>query len=100
MPFYTDRAMPRDPLQGPAAAPCGDHDRDRDTIHIHGQMRKVLVDNPNDKLTVAQTCIAGGGAGFMVSFVLTPIELVKCRMQMANAPYVGPNIRMLCTYGR
>ena len=60
-----------------------------------GQMRKFLVDNPNDKLTVAQTCIAGGGAGFMVSFVLTPIELVKCRMQVANAPYVGRTIRML-----
>ena len=33
--------MPPDPLQGPATAPCGDHDRDRDTVHIHGADAEV-----------------------------------------------------------
>ncbi|OCF33864.1 mitochondrial ornithine carrier protein [Kwoniella heveanensis BCC8398] len=34
------------------------------------------------EMTMGELAIAGGGAGFMASFVLTPIELVKCRMQV------------------
>ncbi|WVR04730.1 hypothetical protein IAU60_001741 [Kwoniella sp. DSM 27419] len=34
------------------------------------------------ELEMSELAIAGGGAGFMASFVLTPIELVKCRMQV------------------
>lgn len=29
-------------------------------------------------------CFSGGVAGFMASFVLTPIELVKCKLQVTN----------------
>jgi len=33
-------------------------------------------------LPLPQLALAAGGAGFMTSFVLTPIELVKCKMQV------------------
>ena len=34
-------------------------------------------------LTPPRLCVAGGFSGLCVSFVLTPVELVKCRMQQA-----------------
>lgn len=33
-------------------------------------------------LSIAQLAIAGAGAGSVTSFVLTPIELIKCKMQV------------------
>ncbi|KAF8626959.1 hypothetical protein AX15_004614 [Amanita polypyramis BW_CC] len=33
-------------------------------------------------LSIPQLALAAGGAGFVTSFLLTPIELVKCRMQV------------------
>ncbi|WWC68072.1 uncharacterized protein I206_101991 [Kwoniella pini CBS 10737] len=41
------------------------------------------------ELTTAELAIAGGGAGFMASFVLTPIELIKCRMQVQRLAIEG-----------
>ncbi|WWD00699.1 hypothetical protein V866_007634 [Kwoniella sp. B9012] len=41
------------------------------------------------ELTTAELAIAGGGAGFMASFVLTPIELIKCRMQVQRLAMEG-----------
>ncbi|KAG7664848.1 ORT1 [[Candida] subhashii] len=29
-------------------------------------------------------CVAGGFAGLMASFILTPVELIKCQLQVAN----------------
>ncbi|KAK6459242.1 mitochondrial ornithine carrier protein [Scheffersomyces xylosifermentans] len=29
-------------------------------------------------------CVSGGFAGFMASFILTPIELIKCQLQVSN----------------
>ncbi|KIY45113.1 mitochondrial carrier [Fistulina hepatica ATCC 64428] len=39
-------------------------------------------------LSITQLGLAASGAGFVTSFILTPIELVKCRMQvqMMNGP--------------
>ncbi|KAI0372094.1 mitochondrial carrier [Pilatotrama ljubarskyi] len=34
------------------------------------------------QLSLGQLALAGGGAGCLTSFVLTPIELVKCKMQV------------------
>ena len=34
--------------------------------------------------TLLETCISGGGAGVCASFVLTPVELIKCRLQTRN----------------
>ncbi|WRT64638.1 uncharacterized protein IL334_001572 [Kwoniella shivajii] len=41
------------------------------------------------ELTTPEIAIAGGGAGFMASFVLTPIELIKCRMQVQRLSLEG-----------
>ncbi|WWC86780.1 uncharacterized protein L201_001659 [Kwoniella dendrophila CBS 6074] len=41
------------------------------------------------ELTTAELAIAGGGAGFMASYVLTPIELIKCRMQVQRLALEG-----------
>ncbi|CAH2351375.1 mitochondrial thiamine pyrophosphate carrier 1 [[Candida] railenensis] len=35
-------------------------------------------------------CVSGGFAGFTASFVLTPIELVKCKLQVQNVKQSGP----------
>lgn len=39
-------------------------------------------------------CTSGGVAGFMASFILTPIELVKCKLQVSNlaASKASPNM--------
>ncbi|PWN23256.1 mitochondrial carrier [Microstroma glucosiphilum] len=38
--------------------------------------------NPEAPLSLPQLAIAAAGAGAVTSFVLTPIELIKCRMQV------------------
>ena len=47
-----------------------------------------------NELTLFELCMAGAGAGVAVSFVLTPVELIKCRMQVSaqmDVPlYKGP----------
>ncbi|PCH44953.1 mitochondrial carrier [Wolfiporia cocos MD-104 SS10] len=44
------------------------------------------------ELSLGQRALAGAGAGAVTSFLLTPIELVKCKMQvqMLMAPGVSP----------
>ncbi|KAJ7096714.1 L-ornithine transporter [Mycena belliarum] len=37
---------------------------------------------PSPQLTIPQLGLAAAGAGFVTSFILTPIELVKCKMQV------------------
>lgn len=48
----------------------------------------------NDDLPMPMVLTAGAGTGLVVSFVLTPIELVKCRLQVVNTAaanaYRGP----------
>ncbi|KAJ3312111.1 hypothetical protein HDV04_003365 [Boothiomyces sp. JEL0838] len=38
----------------------------------------------SDPLSTAQLCCAGGLSGAVVSYVLTPVELLKCRLQMQD----------------
>mmetsp|Transcript_10405 Transcript_10405/g.14694 ORF Transcript_10405/g.14694 Transcript_10405/m.14694 type:complete len:359 (+) Transcript_10405:173-1249(+) len=38
-----------------------------------------------EDLTLLQLSLAGAGAGALVPFVLTPVELIKCRLQVQNA---------------
>ncbi|KAH9926670.1 mitochondrial carrier [Fomitopsis serialis] len=49
-------------------------------------------DPATHQLSLGQLALAGSGAGCVTSFVLTPIELVKCKMQvqMLMAPGVSP----------
>lgn len=46
---------------------------------VRGQMETILRSSPGAPLTVNQQVIAGAGAGFAVSFLATPTELIKCR---------------------
>ncbi|XP_071702581.1 mitochondrial carnitine/acylcarnitine carrier-like protein isoform X1 [Rutidosis leptorrhynchoides] len=48
---------------------------------VRGQMETILRSAPGAPLTVNQQVIAGAGAGFAVSFLATPTELIKCRLQ-------------------
>ncbi|KAI3406145.2 ORT1 [Candida oxycetoniae] len=45
---------------------------------------KSLKVTDTDILPLWSKCVAGGFAGFMASFVLTPVELVKCQLQVVN----------------
>ncbi|KAH0834943.1 mitochondrial carrier domain-containing protein [Lanmaoa asiatica] len=45
-------------------------------------IRRVTGRPPSQDLTLPQLAIAGAGAGTVTSFVLTPVELVKCKMQV------------------
>lgn len=47
----------------------------------YGQTYKLLSDNLSD---LQKIVISGGVAGSFASFVLTPVELVKCKLQVAN----------------
>lgn len=55
-----------------------------------GQMENLLRSSPEEKLSVGKQFIAGGGAGFAVSFVACPTELVKCRLQAQSALAAAP----------
>ncbi|EGC36321.1 hypothetical protein DICPUDRAFT_47204 [Dictyostelium purpureum] len=48
----------------------------------YGQMKELLQKDPNIPLTIPQYAISGGVAGCGASFVLTPVELIKCRLQI------------------
>ncbi|KAG6379869.1 mitochondrial carrier [Boletus reticuloceps] len=45
-------------------------------------IRWITGDLSSRELTLPQLAMAGAGAGAVTSFVLTPIELVKCKMQV------------------
>ncbi|KAL1941753.1 hypothetical protein VTO73DRAFT_6753 [Trametes versicolor] len=47
----------------------------------------------SQSLSLGQLALAGAGAGTLTSFVLTPIELVKCKMQvqMLRPPPISPS---------
>ncbi|KAH6906150.1 mitochondrial carrier domain-containing protein [Coprinopsis sp. MPI-PUGE-AT-0042] len=45
-------------------------------------IRKATHQPPDTHLHLSQLCLAGAGAGAVTSFLLTPLELVKCKMQV------------------
>ena len=53
----------------------------------------LAQNNPNNTIGVAEHAIAGLGAGLAVSFVASPIELIKAKLQVqyaGKALYKGP----------
>ena len=57
----------------------------------YGSIQKLLRAGSDAPLTVGQLTVAGALAGTVVSFVMTPVELVKCRMQVqAPGASAGP----------
>jgi len=55
-------------------------------------IKRLLGEKPDaPPLNLWQLVVASGGAGVGVSFVLAPVELIKCRLQVQNnAMYKGP----------
>lgn len=51
--------------------------------------RFLLHVNDGVELSLFQLSLAGAGAGAVVPFVLTPVELVKCRLQVQNSSGTG-----------
>ena len=64
----------------------------------YGQCKRLLGEKPGsgEDLSLLRLATAGAGAGLVVSFVLTPFELIKCRLQVTQSvdpsfrPYKGP----------
>ncbi|CAM0956085.1 unnamed protein product [Alopecurus aequalis] len=52
---------------------------------VRGQMETLLRSEPGAPLTVKQQVVAGAGAGFAVSFLACPTELIKCRLQAQSS---------------
>ncbi|KAG9406475.1 hypothetical protein AC1031_002795 [Aphanomyces cochlioides] len=49
-----------------------------------GQVKNLLYGTKTESLATSQIATAGGVSGCIVSFILTPIELIKCRMQVTT----------------
>ncbi|GBE87547.1 mitochondrial carrier [Sparassis latifolia] len=49
---------------------------------LQNLIRRMSETPESQRLSLAQLALAGSGAGSITSFVLTPIELVKCKMQV------------------
>jgi ornithine carrier protein len=45
-------------------------------------IRRINSQPSSHELSLPQLALAGGGAGAVTSFLLTPVELVKCKMQV------------------
>ena len=56
----------------------------------YGAIQKLIKAGSDGPLTVPQLTLAGALAGTVVSFVMTPVELVKCRLQVHRDITVGP----------
>lgn len=69
---------------------------------VYANLKRLLLNNRqsageygnSQDLSLFELSIAGAGAGAVVSFVLTPVELVKCRLQVSSQQatplYKGP----------
>ena len=52
----------------------------------YGKFKKLLGEQEGVKeLSLFELAMAGAGAGLVVPFVLTPVELIKCRLQVQNS---------------
>ncbi|CAI8583523.1 unnamed protein product [Vicia faba] len=56
---------------------------------VRGQMESLLRSHPGAPLTVSQQFVCGAGAGFAVSFLACPTELIKCSFFAPTLPLVA-----------
>ena len=54
--------------------------------YLKRRLREEQGLHPDAELPMPYVLLAGAGTGFCVAWVLTPIELVKCRMQVSGQP--------------
>jgi len=62
--------------------------------HCQNVVRSLSSRN-SEELTNTQLAAAGGLAGAAVSFVLTPFELIKCRVQVANLTHSAESVSVV-----
>ncbi|KAI8922837.1 mitochondrial carrier domain-containing protein [Entophlyctis helioformis] len=53
---------------------------------VQNSIRSLSGMEPSAPLSMSQLALAGALSGACVSFVLTPVELIKCRLQVQGAP--------------
>lgn len=60
---------------------------------FNGRLKRMLSEQgdlaPGEELPMPLVLLAGAGTGFFVSFILTPVELIKCRLQVAGPGVMG-----------
>jgi ornithine carrier protein len=56
----------------------------------YGRIQKLFQNGSDKPLSVPQLSAAGAIAGMAVSAVLTPVELIKCKIQIHSKTYKGP----------
>ncbi|KAL0958170.1 hypothetical protein HGRIS_000333 [Hohenbuehelia grisea] len=49
-------------------------------------IRRFTPSTSEETLSIPQLALAGAGAGLVASFILTPIELIKCKLQVQMIP--------------
>lgn len=54
---------------------------------VRGQMEGLLRSEAGVPLTISQQFVCGAGAGFAVSFLACPTELIKCRLDSFDMYY-------------
>ncbi|KAL3937794.1 MAG: hypothetical protein SGBAC_007174 [Bacillariaceae sp.] len=55
----------------------------------YSHCKAALGESPQHQLSLGELALAGGGAGLLVPLVNTPVELVKCRLQVQSAAEVA-----------
>ncbi|XBW36783.1 hypothetical protein QEN19_002360 [Hanseniaspora menglaensis] len=63
----------------------------------YGQTYKYLQSHNKNMADLNKIIISGGVAGSFASFVLTPVELVKCKLQVSNLTNINNNNTVLKT---
>jgi len=66
-----------------------------------GQMTYLMTGTKlSENMSMPQVLLSGAVSGFAVSHVLTPVELVKCKIQVQTKGYSGPLYRgpLHCAY--
>ena len=66
-----------------------------------GQMTYLLTGTKlSENMSMPQVLLSGAASGFAVAHVLTPVELVKCKIQVQTKGYSGPVYRgpLHCAY--
>ncbi|CAK9309490.1 unnamed protein product [Citrullus colocynthis] len=66
---------------------------------VRGQIESFFRPYPGASLEVSQQVICGAGAGFAVSFVACPTELIKCRLQAQSALAASSSVGVAVKYG-
>lgn len=55
----------------------------------YNHCKRALGEEPGKELSLLQLSLAGAGAGALAPFVNTPVELVKCRLQVQSSAAAG-----------